>query len=246
MSSAEQHQNELSASSIITIPWDVKAFGFPCYEVTDTSAVALETTRTFGHYTAKVDPLTDTRFLHENGFYYCDTLMEPYCRPEMFQPEFSPEVSILDDSSLEDILTLSRGAYRHGRYHRDFNVPVELADLRYDNWLRDLSDSGRCFGLLYKSNLAAYFGTNGNKVVLHAVAEKFRGKGLAKFLWSAGYRKMLDRGFLEVCSSVSAANSAVVNLYTSLGFRFRNPLDVYHKFVPTDRQSSSFTSAEVR
>jgi GNAT superfamily N-acetyltransferase len=246
MSSAEQHSNERSAGSIISIPWDVEAFGFPCYEVTDTSAMALETTVACGHYTAKVDPLTTKQFLLENDFYYCDTLMEPYCRPEMFKPVYSQNVSICDECSLKEILLLSKGAYRHGRYHRDFNVPVELADLRYDNWIRDLYDSGSCFGLLYKSSLAAYFGTNGNKVVLHAVAEEFRGKGLAKHLWSAGYRKMLDRGFLEVFSSVSASNTAVINLYASLGFRFRNPLDVYHKFVSANQHSSSFTSAEVR
>ena len=231
MSSAEKLSIDWLAGSIISVPWDVKAFGFPCYEVTNTSVLVLEATLARGHYTAKVDPLTDKRFLSANGFYYCDTLMEPYCRPEMFRPMFSHDVTISDECTLEEILSISRGAYRHGRYHRDFNVPNTLADLRYDNWIRDLFDSGMCFGLLYKTSLAAYFGTNGNKVVLHAVAEEFRGKGLAKYLWSAGYQNMLARGIQDVCSSVSAANSAVVNLYASLGFRFRNPVDVYHKFV---------------
>ena len=246
MSSVEQPLIECLAGSIISVPWDVRAFGFPCYEVTNPSASALETTAGSGHYTAKVDPLLDKRFLQENGFYYCDTLMEPYCRPEMFLPVYTQDVMISDVCPLEDILALSRGAYRYGRYHRDFNVPDELADLRYDNWLRELSASGGCFGLLYQTNLAAYFGTNGNKVVLHAVADEFRGKGLAKYLWSEGYRTLFDRGYKEVCSSVSAANSAVVNLYASLGFRFRNPVDVYHKFVPADQYESNLVSTDVR
>ena len=70
-----------------------------------------------------------------------------------------------------------------------------------------------------------------NKLVLHAVSEKFRGGGLAKYLWSVACKDLFGRGHQELTSSVSAANLPVVNLYASLGFRFRNSLDVYHRLV---------------
>ena len=212
-------------------PWDDRVFNMPCYELTEITRESLAMTCDVGHYTAKLDPVSVKSILHEHDFYYCDTLIEPYCRPDMFRPSECPDVDIAYNCSLEDLLKVSSGAYRHGRFHRDFNISSQQADVRYDNWLRDLHRAGNCLGLLYQNDLAAYFGLAGSKVVLHAVAEKFRGKGLAKLLWSAAYTKLFSQGYAEVTSSVSTPNLAVVNLYASLGFRFRNPVDIYHKCV---------------
>lgn len=236
MSSEEQPGNESVSGFFKTSPWDMRAFNMPCYELVSLTPEALASTDSTGHYTAKVDPVADKSLLHKHGFYYCDTLMEPFCKPEMFRPSPSSDVTIAADCALDDLLAMSRGVYLHGRFHRDFNVPDELADLRYDNWLRDLHGAGNCLGLLYKGELAAYFGIVGSKAVLHAVAEKFRGKGLAKYLWSAAYTRLFSEGHPEVTSSVSAPNMAVINLYASLGFRFRHPLDIYHKFVAGEGQ----------
>lgn len=231
MSSEEQPVNESASRFLKTSPWDVRAFSMPCYELISLTPEALASTNSAGHYTAKTDPVADKSLLHNNGFYYCDTLVEPFCRPDMFRPSLSSDVTISDDCSLEELLGMSHGVYRHGRFHRDFNIPDTLADLRYDNWIRDLYGAGNYFGLFYQGELAAYFGTVASKAVLHAVAEKFRGKGLAKHLWSAAYTRLFNEGYSEVTSSVSTPNSAVVNLYASLGFRFRNPVDIYHKYV---------------
>jgi ribosomal protein S18 acetylase RimI-like enzyme len=74
-------------------------------------------------------------------------------------------------------------------------------------------------------------------MVLHAVAREFRGRGLAKYLWSAACHHFFDVfGFEVLESSISAANLPVLNLYTSLGFRFRNCCDVYHLHVPGSAQ----------
>lgn len=231
MSLEEQHLNESVLQFMKTSPWDIRALNMPCFELTAVDDDALKLTTGHGHYTAKVDPLADKSLLHENGFYYCDTLIEPFCRPDMFRPSECQDVSISEDCSLEELLAISNGAYRHGRFHRDFNIPDRLADQRYDNWVCDLHGSGNCLGLFYQGEMAAYFGMAGSKAVLHAVADKFRGKGLAKSLWSAAYIRLFKQGSPEVTSSVSAPNAAVVNLYVSLGFRFRNPIDIYHKYV---------------
>jgi GNAT superfamily N-acetyltransferase len=234
MSTVEQRPHECGSGPLRLCEWDVRSLGIPCYELSDISAEGLQSVRLPGHYTVKINPLADKSLLHEHGFYYCDTLMEPYCRPGMFTPVFNPAVTRLKPCDLGDLLDLSRGAYRHGRFHRDFNIPDTLADLRYDNWIRDLHGAGTYFGLCYDGELAAYFGVNRSKVVLHAVAEKYRGRGLARFLWSTGYCSLFDEGYDEVTSSVSASNSAVLNLYASLGFRFRNPVDVYHRLIASD------------
>jgi ribosomal protein S18 acetylase RimI-like enzyme len=129
------------------------------------------------------------------------------------------------------MLGLCHGAFRHGRFHRDFNVSRRQADLRYDNWLVQLLAANKVWGLAWEANLVGFFATEGSRAVLHALAPEVRGKGYAKHLWTAAITRMFAEGCDEVSSSVSAANVAVVNLYASLGFRFRNPCDVYHRVV---------------
>jgi hypothetical protein len=55
---------------------------------------------------------------------------------------------------------------------------------------------------------------------------------MAKFLWTPVCQALFDAGASEIVSSISAANLAVVNLYSSLGFRFRNAVDIYHRLTP--------------
>ena len=80
--------------------------------------------------------------------------------------------------------------------------------------------------------LAGFIAIEENPLILHALDPKFRGQGLAKKLWTPVCSALLNKDFTEIKSSISATNLAAVNLYGSLGFRFRNPIDIYHKFTP--------------
>ena len=215
---------------LIKTPWDAVALGIPTYELTVVTDDSLKQIAQIpGHFTVKIDPLHSKELLHHHGFYYCDTLLEPYCTADRLNAYHHDSISLNFEISLEEILCISDGVFSHGRFHRDFQVPKAHADLRYNNWLKQLHAEGNTFALEYEGITAAFFGVSGSKVVLHAMSDHFRGQGLAKFLWSAGYKELFSRGHVELSSSVSAANVAVVNLYSSLGFRFRNPLDVYHR-----------------
>jgi ribosomal protein S18 acetylase RimI-like enzyme len=210
-------------------PWDAKVFGIPTFEIRTFSAEVLDAIKDIkGHFTVKVDPVASKKILHDYDFYYCDTLIEPYCSPERLISFEDEAVDISSSTDIGDLIDLSHGVFVHGRFQRDFNIGRDLADLRYDNWLKDLHAAGNVLGLMYQSELAGFFGLAGNRIVLHAVSERYRNKGLAKYLWSAGCREMISRGHSEISSSISASNMPALNLYASLGFRFRNPLDVYH------------------
>jgi ribosomal protein S18 acetylase RimI-like enzyme len=213
-------------------PWDTAAFGIPTWELLEYSTDALQqATRTVGHHTIKVDPLADKRLLHEYGFYYCDTLIEPYCHAEHFVAFDAVSVGISHDVRWEPLLAVCHGAFSHGRFHRDFNLPKLQADVRYDNWLAELYDAGKVFGLLFQSELAGFIAVVDNRLALHALDKSVRRRGLAKFLWTPVCRMLFEQGYNELVSSVSASNMAVLSLYASLGFRFRNALDVYHRLT---------------
>ncbi|MDI1341197.1 GNAT family N-acetyltransferase [Polaromonas sp.] len=214
-------------------PWDSAVFGVGTCEIVEPSREILElATRIPGHYTVRVDPLAPKRDLQDHGFYYCDTLIEPYCSVERFTAFDDEAVAITQDIALDPLLEICHGAFSHGRFHRDFNLDATLADQRYDNWLAQLYRSNRVYGLLYQDELAGFIAVDAGRLVLHAVAEALRGRGLAKRLWTPVCRGLFDQGHSELTSSVSAANLVVVNLYAALGFRFRQPVDIYHRLTP--------------
>lgn len=213
-------------------PWDAVAFGMPTWELTEYSEKALQqAAQTVGHYTLKVEPLADKRLLNEYGFYYCDTLIEPHCSEIQLRAVQHPEATITNDVDVEQALAICHGAFAHGRFHRDFNLPKAAADVRYDNWLKQLLDEQQVYGLYWQNDLAGFIGYSGNNLVLHALAKKYRGKSLSKYWWSTVCSELLASGHDKVESSISATNLAVFKLYASLGFSFKNPRDIYHRLV---------------
>lgn len=217
---------------LIPTPWDQNILGIPTWEVIRPDEEVLNEIGAYpGHYTVKTDPLASSAQLHRYGFYYCDTLIEPYVDRSRFVD--CPHTQVVLDTAPDrsSILRISHGAFQYGRFYRDFNINLALADQRYDQWTSQLCDKGMVFGLLFEGKLAAFIGFSENRLVLHAVDAAFQGQGLSKYLWSRACSELFARGHDELCSSVSAANLAVVNLYASLGFRFRNPIAVYHRLV---------------
>ena len=214
-------------------PWDKVAFGTDCFELTDCSCETLGLAlRTSGHYTVKVDSLASKQELHRHGFYYCDTLIEPWCTPQQLARFERDDIAIDSAMTLAEAIDICHGAFVHGRFHRDFNIDPRHADARYDNWMRELHRDGKVHGLRYQGEPAGFIARSGDCLVLHALSERYRGKGLAKYFWSMFCARVFAMGLPEIRSSISVANLAAVNLYSSLGFRFRKPVDIYHRMVP--------------
>ena len=213
-------------------PWDAAVFGMYTAEIVEYSEATLKAvSRIPGHYTIKVDPLSDKHLLHEHGFYYCDTLIVPSCTAQKLVRIEHPDATILRQTEWEALLPICHGAFAHGRFHRDFNLEKTGADLRYDNWLQQFHGKDAVYGLYWRNELAGFIAHDANKLVLHALAESQRGRGRAKYWWSAVSSNLLAMGHDEVRSSISAANLSALNLYASLGFSFCQSMDVYHHLI---------------
>lgn len=213
-------------------PWDQKVFGIPCYEIDGFNSESGQwAQQNQGHYTARVSPLANKQALEQSGFYYCDTLIEPFCSLEQFVAHQDKCTSLSKAVALEDLLRISNQAFTFGRFHKDFNISKALADKRYDQWLTQLHNEGKVTGLFFDRKLAGFIAVDNSHLVLHAMHSQFRGQGIAKFLWSALCAELFVSGIGEISSSISAANLAAVNLYSSLGFRFRNAQDIYHRLT---------------
>jgi ribosomal protein S18 acetylase RimI-like enzyme len=221
-----------AAGPIERVPWDSTALGCDAYELSAATPEVLKQARAPGHYTIRVDPLADKRAIHEHGFYYCDTLIEPYCAAGNFKPQPHPAAGASRATALETLMAICRGGFQHDRFHRDFNVERARADQRYVNWLRTLHAAGKVYGLTWQDEVAGFIACEGGKLVLHALDAKHRTRGFARHLWSAVCADLVRQGVSELSSSISATNLAALNLYVALGFRFRNPVDLYHRVIP--------------
>ena len=211
---------------------DSAILGVPAFEIEEPSLEDLQmASRIPGHYTVRVDPRFGKSELHNTGFYYCDTLIEPYCSIERLKNFEDDAVDISRDISLEPLLQICHDAFSHGRFHRDFNVAPSLADLRYVRWLVQLHAARQVYGLLHSGNVVGFIAADRGHLALHAVATTIRGRGLAKYLWSPVCNEIFRQGHREITSSVSATNLAAINLYAALAFRFRKPVDVYHRLT---------------
>lgn len=214
-------------------PLDTITFGLPTYELLDSSVESLNhSLNNAGHYTVKVDPLSNKRVLHEYGFYYCDTLIEPICTPNKLRPYSHSDFKISKQFDADKLIDICDGAFIYGRFHRDFNISQDVANLRYLKWLQQLVAAHQVYALYWQDKLAGFIGCNENKLVLHAIAIDYRAKGFSKYWWSDLCIEIFAEGHKTVHSSISASNLAVLNLYGSLGFSFKTAHDVYHRWVP--------------
>lgn len=217
-------------------PWDARALGTPAYEITALSPEVEEwLAPAEGFFSLKLPAEHPKGEAERLGFYYCDTLLQPSCTPARFRPSDDERCSLTTDFNLDDVLAMVPGSFTHDRFHKDKNISENIADYRYLLWLKDLHADHQLFAFVWeKRELAGFWGyTPNGVVVLHALANGFRGKGLAKFFWTAGCRCLFDGGIEKVSSSVSASNLVVINLYLSLGFSMNNAIDVYHLLNPT-------------
>ncbi len=220
----------MNTDDIRPSPWDKRIFSMDCFEIMNICEQALSHAAvTPGHYTVKIDPLADKSLLHHYGFYYVDTLIEPTCEQSHFIAHRHPDCSIASNVEIADLLPMCTNSFMHGRFHRDFNLPAEDADRRYAQWLEQLHEEADVFGLYYRQELAGFIACKEGKLLLHTITSSFRGKGLAKFFWSVACERLFQDSVQTITSSISAANLPVLNLYSSLGFRFTHAVDTYHR-----------------
>ncbi|HKU69518.1 MAG TPA: hypothetical protein VJQ51_01645, partial [Burkholderiales bacterium] len=144
------------ATLIKRTPWDCAALGYDAFELAHAGSDVMAQVTAPGHYTVKVNPLSSKEILHRNGFYYCDTLAEPYCRSGQVRKSLHHSAGLVMRAPLEALLHMCRDAFRYSRFHRDFYVDPRVADLRYENWLRTLYATGNVYGLTWDNEIAGF------------------------------------------------------------------------------------------
>lgn len=135
-----------------------------------------------------------------------------------------PTVNRPDGKLAAAIKKVASESFEDDRFHVDVNCSAEIADKRFAYWVEDLIDNEHVsFDLMYiQDELAGFMARKKNDLILAGFSKTYRAAGLGEFLWltSCSIIKNLSHKTAETLISIN--NIAVLNLYSRLGFRFKN------------------------
>jgi hypothetical protein len=184
--------------------------------------------------------------LPDAGFHFVDFTLQVTLSglSRVRLPEIRFELRLAAPEDHSAIEALAAQSFSHGRYHADPLFPKLLADRRYLQWIRralsGTDPADRVFVLGQPGEVLGFyhFTLEGDRsdLRLAAVAPDLRATMIGVDLYTATLRLLQDLGVRRVVSTISCANTGVMSVYSTLGFRFSNPEVVYHWHAPAFSQ----------
>lgn len=188
---------------------------------------------------ARVSVLPGTgKVLEKHGFRMIDRTLEVKIPLQKSTPDFEKKIRLPVERVTHvpgGILSLARRNFKDDSrfYVTDSAQRQELADGILKTWVDEIENPFIC---LYRDEVIGFADVrfleeyHGNPFVyLAAVEEKYRLTGAALSLYAAVCMYYRGQGKQYLYGRISSKNTAVMNLYASLGGQFRNPWDIFVK-----------------
>lgn len=199
----------------------------------------------FGHEHASLSPLISTL-----GFYFIELALTPHLnlKDHVLIAEFERDPTTFlrgrfepgrlafcsmdknDTSQTQAVRDIAGESFKNDRFHIDPRCDPKVANIRYQLWVDQmLNDDGYHFYIMtHKRQVVAFMVQHGTTLPLAGFAQSYSRSGLGDYFWLSTLLAMQKQGLPKVLTGISTNNTAVLNLYSRLGFRFRNPTAVYH------------------
>jgi GNAT superfamily N-acetyltransferase len=188
--------------------------------------------------------------IERNGFYFVESTLVPYTslkknsRFVEFIRDRRPFVPsrydaadlvfvLLDKRSKDDcrkIREIAAESFSDDRFHIDAKCSKEVADRRFVYWVDDLlGDDAVIFNVLeHRGDATGFMARRGDNLILAGFAPQYINSGLGEYLWFAVLQDMQEQGIVQVRTLISSNNTAVLNLYVRMGFKFKDPAATFH------------------
>ena len=230
--------------SYFAVPWDSEAFGFCVAQIARLELGTGDPGADFAQFeqwcrqaAARLvscrlpnDRLRESAWLESRGFRFIEMVLRP--RIELLQAglpaEAALEIAPITAGDLAAVEDIAEVAFSTSRFVLDPALERGLSGQRYRRWVRTsfanpahqvlkAEIDGAIVGFFVveeRSDGTAYWH-------LTAIAPAFQNRGIGKALWRAVLRRHHQAGMRAVETTVSAHNTAVLNLYAQLGFRLQ-------------------------
>lgn len=173
----------------------------------------------------------------QKHLYLYDRMLDVAVPLKNRQNDFSKKIrlkaELFQDNDKQELLKI---AYRGFTDDSRFRIPAPESELLYKNTIQYYMDQAEAtYVCRYKDLIIAFanitFIKDGTVPFFHLVAvdEKYRMMGAALSLYSNVCQIYGEQGYTSIEGKISTKNTAVMNLYGSLGGIFKNPQDIYVK-----------------
>ena len=258
----EQHFELVSkgnpaSGKIALIPWDIETFGFPVadFQIDYTPRIERQSGQIRRHLetwakshkieligaAVSAEDISKLSFIQSLGFCYIDTTLSVhYLHVQNSEyPQSEIEVFPAVKEQLQTVVEISGRSFKFGRYHCDSLFPKQLADKRYQDWVRRTFDGNNPQRLMVAEmdgrvcafSVIQIDGPEGH-LLLNAVDPDWQGKKIGLGLVASTLRYFQGQGADSVHSKVSVSNARALNLHSKLGARFVNPQILLHWHAP--------------
>jgi hypothetical protein len=146
----------------------------------------------------------------------------------------------MQSQDLAEVERIAETAFQFGRYHTDPHFSAALARRRYVHWVKNAFTApevdGRMFILGHPGEVSGFFhlvmrGDLGD-LRLAAIDPRISTGGRGYELYLNALHVLRDYGVRRVTAKISAANTAVLDIYAMFGFRFSKPRIIFHWHPP--------------
>lgn len=258
----EQHFEQVSKENpdfgqIALIPWDIETFGFAVADykfdfsqnLLSKSARIAETIQLWAKNnnielvgtTADAADYSKISFIQSLGFRYIDiTVLAHYLNIQKISyPATKIELIPAREENLNEVVKISGEVFEYGRYHSDKSFPRQLADKRYQDWVKRSfrKENNQELLVAQKDNQICAFAVieikdKEGRLHLNAVARNWQGKGIGLDSIVSMLRYFKKSGVDSVTTKISASNIRVMNLHSKLDANFDNPQVLFHWHAP--------------
>lgn len=236
------------------LPWDSETFGFPVatYDI-GAEQLDIEQQQQFtdlfrswtqrnGVQLCSCSVPADSRFwknfLPANGFKFVDVSLRAVRNDlrsaALIRSRTQLRAAVPSDwAAIEEI---AANSFHHGRYHADARIPKTTADLRYRHWIRRALTGDHSIDRVYvleqDDSIGGFYHftveNESSDLRLAAISPKLQGSGLGFEFYLSVLHMIASLGVRRATTTISATNTAILNVFARLEFRFSKPQAIYH------------------
>ena len=242
--------------SVSNVPWDTETFGFPVAVYKIGNSILSDDGRKqfaaqFRRWASVNDillcscsiPVDEThspwkRHLAEVGFQVVDLSLQSTLAdlPKASLPRPRSVLRLAEPGDHSRIEEIAAQSFHHGRYHADALFPKALANKRYKLWVKNALSGENPIDRVYvmgdSRSVRGFFHVtvegDSSDLRLAAVESRLKGTLFGFDLYVAVLASLKGAGVRKVMTSISAANTSVMNVYARLGFAFSAPEMIFH------------------
>ncbi|HEX6006219.1 MAG TPA: GNAT family N-acetyltransferase [Burkholderiales bacterium] len=237
---------------VCKIAWDSEVFGFPVAQIERISlhgaGLPVGTIRELAVWLSDnairlascrlaSDQLHESMLLEANGFRFVEMIYAPTLELPSRLAAAPSDLAIgpASPQDLPAIKDIAGTAFSTGRFLLDWRLDGTLSHRRYRWWVENsfLDERQQVLKATCGGALVGFFIVEerpDRSVYWHltAVAPEWQNRGIGKRLWTEMTLRHSARNLRRIETTISAHNTAVMNLYADLGFRFTAPRMTFH------------------